>query len=324
MNVPYRLSVIGAGQLGSRHLQGLVRLSAVCEIHIVDPSAASLEIARQRAAEVPESARHRLFFHQKIDQLPKSLDYAVVATTADVRLSVLRALLHNRTVPNLLLEKVLFQRETDYDAAGELLQKAGSRTWVNCPRRAFPIYDKLQTFFSDDALQHVDVRGGDWGLGCNSIHFIDLIALLAGGTPHALSTQFLHPDLIDSKRVGFKEFTGTLLGCCGTAGFSLTATRGVTAPLLITFRGSSKSCIVDESAGRAFLHDPRGGWHTLEFQTPLLSELAMSIARRILLEGTSVLTPYAQSVSYHLPMLQALGAHASRYLGTTSDVCPIT
>ena len=325
MKFSYRIAIIGAGQLGSRHLQGLARLDSPCEIHVVDPSTASLDVARQRAAEVPEATRHALHFHQQIEALPRSLDHAVVATAADVRLAVLRALLQGRTVRNLLLEKVLFQRLSDYDTAAELLQRAGSRVWVNCPRRAFPIYETLRAFFAEDALQHVDVRGGAWGLGCNSIHFIDLIALLAGGTPHALSTQLLDADLVDSKRVGFKEFTGTLLGRCGDASFSLTAQRGSQAPLLLTLRGGARSCLVDESAGRAFLCDPRdGGWRTLEFKTPLLSEIATSVTERILQEGTSALTPYAQSAAYHLPLLQALGAHASRQLGTPDDICPIT
>ena len=60
------------------------------------------------------------------------------------------------------------------------------------------------------------------------------------------------------------------------------------------------------------------------FQTPLLSDLATSIAQSILSDGTSVLTPFVQSVSYHLPMLQALSAHVSRYMDTTGDFCPIT
>lgn len=325
MKSNHQIAVIGAGQLGSRHLQGLVRLDSPCEIHVIDPSPASLEVARQRAAEVSAAAHHALHFHQQIEALPPMLDHAVIATAADVRLSVLRALLQGRTVRNILLEKVLFQRQSDYSQAAELLQQAGSRAWVNCPRRVFPIYETLRTFFRDDPLVHVDVRGGNWGLGCNSIHFIDIIAYLAGGSVHSLSTALLDEELIDSKRAGFKEFTGTLLGRCGDASFSLTAQRGSQAPLLLTLRGGSRSCLIDESAGRAFLCDPRdGGWRTVEFKAPMLSELATSVTQRILEDGSSALTPYTESAAYHLPLLQALGAHAARHLDGANDICPIT
>lgn len=319
------IAVIGAGQLGSRHLQGLVRLGMPCEIHVVDPSAASLDVARQRAAEVSAVVPHSLHFHQQVEALPSNLDHAVIATAADVRLPVMRALLQGRVVRNILLEKVLFQRLSDYPSAAALLQQAGSRAWVNCPRRAFPIYETLRTFFIDDPLLHVDVRGGNWGLGCNSIHFIDIIAYLTGGSVHSISTALLDEDLIDSKRAGFKEFTGTLLGHCGDASFSLTAQRGSQAPLLLTLRGASRSCFVDESAGRAFMFDPRdGGWRTVEFKVPLLSELATTVTQRILEDGSCALTPYTQSATYHVPLLQALAGHAARHLDGANDICPIT
>lgn len=325
MKFNHQIAVIGAGQLGSRHLQGLVRIGKPCEIYVIDPSAASLDMARQRVEEVPAAASHSMHFHQQIEALPLILDHAVIATAADVRLSVLRALLQGRTVRNIILEKVLFQRQSDYAEAAELLQEAGSRAWVNCPRRVFPIYETLRTFFRDDPLLHMDVRGGNWGLGCNSIHFIDIIAYLTGGSVHSISTALLDEDLIDSKRVGFKEFTGTLLGRCGDTSFSLTAQRDSQAPLLLTLRGGSRSCLMDESAGRALLCDPcDGGWRAVEFKVPVLSEFATVVTQRILEDGSSALTPYTQSAAYHLPLLKALGGHASRHLGRANDTCPIT
>ena len=325
MKSNYQIAVIGAGQLGSRHLQGLVRLGLPCEIHVVDPSVTSLDMARQRAGEVSAGAVHSLHFHNQIEALPPLLEHAVIATAADVRLSVLRALLQGRTVHNILLEKVLFQRQSDYAEAAELLQQAGNRAWVNCPRRVFPIYEMLRTFFRDDPLLHVDVRGGNWGLGCNSIHFIDIIANFTGGSVHSISTALLDEDLIDSKRAGFKEFTGTLLGRCGNTSFSFTAQRNSQAPLLLTLRGGSRSCIIDENAGRAFLCDPLdSGWRTVEFRVPMLSELATAVTQRILQHASSALTPYALSVSYHLPLIQALGNHAKGHIIGANDICPIT
>jgi predicted dehydrogenase len=325
MNDYYRLAIIGAGQLGSRHLQGLIRLTQPCQIHVVDSSKVSLDQARQRAGEVSAAASHSVHFHQEIEALPEMLDYAVIATAADVRLAVMRKVLQKRTVRNLLLEKVLFQRLSDYTSASELLRQSGSQAWVNCPRRSFPIYELLRNFFADDSLQHVDVQGGNWGLGCNSIHFVDIIAHLGGGELHSISTELLDKDLIDSKRAGFKEFTGTLLGRCGDASFNITAKRGSQATLLMTLRGEKLTCVIDESAGRAFVcnhHD--GGWRTLEFKSPLLSELSTSIAQSILEHGTSNLTPYAQSVAYHVPLLKALGAHIAHHQGGSIDCLPIT
>lgn len=42
------IAIIGAGQLGSRHLQALAQVNADVILHIVDPSEQSLEVSKQR------------------------------------------------------------------------------------------------------------------------------------------------------------------------------------------------------------------------------------------------------------------------------------
>ena len=44
--------IIGAGQLGSRHLQGLVKYLGQLEIYVLDPSIDSLIIAQEREREI--------------------------------------------------------------------------------------------------------------------------------------------------------------------------------------------------------------------------------------------------------------------------------
>jgi predicted dehydrogenase len=321
----HRIALVGAGQLGSRHLQGMARLETPCEFHVVDPSPTSLETARQRLGEVPSASRHAVHLHASTDTLPRELDHLVVSTTADVRLAVLRKVLDGRRVRNALLEKVLFQRVSELDEAQRLLEESGTRAWVNCPRRIFPIHRQLRDFFAADRLRHVDVRGGGWGLGCNSLHFVDLVAFLADAPIDGISTSLLDPGLIDSKRSGFKEFTGTLSGRCGDASFDLTSLRDSSTPLLLTFRGERRSAVVDETAGRAFFCDPDGeGWRSHEFRAPLLSEIAADITSAIIGSGYCSLAPYALSAAYHRPLLTALGRHAARTLGTSEDFCPIT
>jgi pyrroline-5-carboxylate reductase len=44
--------IIGAGELGSRHLPGLLQYEPIQEIYVVDPSETALQIAQSRAAEI--------------------------------------------------------------------------------------------------------------------------------------------------------------------------------------------------------------------------------------------------------------------------------
>ena len=48
----YNIAIIGAGQLGSRHLQGLKLAKLPIKIQVVDSSAESLAVAKSRYEEV--------------------------------------------------------------------------------------------------------------------------------------------------------------------------------------------------------------------------------------------------------------------------------
>lgn len=323
----HHIALIGAGQLGSRHLQGLAGLDLPCEIDVVDPSTDALDVARQRFSEVPvNSCIQAVRYHSDVSALPARIDYAVVATGADVRLTVLQQLIPGREVRAMLLEKVLFQRLGDYALAQALLAASKTRTWVNCSRRLYPIYGDIAAFFAIEPLREFRAVGGAWGLGCNSIHFIDLLGMLTGQVPTDVSTQGLDPDLVPSKRKGFKEFTGSLRGRAGATQFEIASWAGSSARLLLTMRSDSRTCVVDETAGQAFLLDSTatGGWETRNFRIPWLSQISTSIATDILARGHCGLTPFAQSTDYHLPLLSALGTHASEACGTDADFCPVT
>ncbi|MBT9493231.1 MAG: Gfo/Idh/MocA family oxidoreductase, partial [Paucibacter sp.] len=172
----YRIAVIGAGQLGGRHLQGLVRIEPQSQYFVVDPSTEALQTAHTRVQETGVAlAPDQVIYLTTLSDLPSHLDYVVVATAADVRLNVLKKLLAEKSVSNLLLEKVLFQHIKDYQAALDLFEMLPTKVWVNCPRRVFPIYQTVKNFFSGQQLLQFQASGGNWGLGCNSVHFLDLI-----------------------------------------------------------------------------------------------------------------------------------------------------
>lgn len=323
----YRIAIVGAGQLGSRHLQGLARLSLPCEIDVVDPSQGALDIARQRFAEMPPNSDVlAVKYHLSIDALPSTLDYAVIATNADVRLAVLQELLTGRDVHRVLLEKVLFQRQRDYEVAEALLTSRNVQAWVNCSRRVFPIYSLIKDYFAKESLKYFQVMGGGWGLGCNCVHFVDLLGMLTGKLPTDISTVDLDDLLVPSKRKNFMEFTGSLHGQFGDTQFEITSFSESSARLILTLRSESRTCVVDETSGHAFFFDDKrhAQWEQRAFEVPFLSQLSTSIATRILTHGASDLATFEQSTAYHLPLLAALGAHAARTHGTPVDFCPIT
>jgi predicted dehydrogenase len=316
--------IIGAGQLGRRHMQSLANSAISGSLHIVDPVASSLTEAQAALTVVKGQAPllSNVHWHSSTQTLPKAIDLAVIATTADVRLDVISALFESAPPRYLVLEKVLFQRFADYDAAAVLLQQHGTTAWVNCPRRAFPIYQSLARFFADDPVRRMDLHGGDWGLGCNAIHFLDLLALLGGPGELEVHGDELDPGVHQSKRKGFVEFSGTLRGKLGKAAFGLTSIHGSSMKHLIALHGQSKSVIIDETAGVFWRLE--GTSNSLEsFSVPYQSQLTGPLAESILRNGSCPLTPYAESSAMHLRLLSTLARHA----GLTyfqQGCCPIT
>jgi len=324
----YSLAIIGVGQLGSRHLQALARLTCPCVIDVVDPSRTSLGIARRRLEEVPPNAAiRRVSYHTAIDTLPQNLDYVIIATTADVRLGVLEALLNGSNVNALVLEKVLFQSLAEYSVAQKLLASHQVQTWVNCVNRVYQIYCEIRKFFAPEPLRYFQVRGGDWGLGSNSIHYLDILGMLTDAVPVSIDTSELDPVLIPSKRNNFMEFTGMLRGKYeGGVCFEITSVAKSSARLLLTLRSENRTCVIDESSGGAvFFNAAIGGiWESKLFKMPLLSEIGTAIAMQILTHGICDLPSFQQSMNYHYPLIKALSAHAAAFNGTPPDFCPIT
>lgn len=83
------IALIGAGQLGSRHLQALANIDIPVILQVVDPSMDSLNVARERYLEVPNNDNiNSIDFLTDIDALNANLDLCIIATNADVRFKV--------------------------------------------------------------------------------------------------------------------------------------------------------------------------------------------------------------------------------------------
>jgi len=90
------IAIIGAGQLGSRHLQGLSRIKQEINISVIDPNPFALEIARQRFVEMPENPLiQSVAYLDSFVEFVQPVELAIIATNADVRRNVIEELVSN-------------------------------------------------------------------------------------------------------------------------------------------------------------------------------------------------------------------------------------
>ena len=114
--MPALILISGAGQLGSRYLQGMAKCNSPLRIFVHDCNKRSIELAKQRWDEVSSQNNiHKVSYITSLKKLPRTIDIAIVSTTADVRLSAVNDICKNTNVNYWVLEKVLVQSENDLD-----------------------------------------------------------------------------------------------------------------------------------------------------------------------------------------------------------------
>ncbi|OOE93155.1 Gfo/Idh/MocA family oxidoreductase [Salinivibrio sp. AR640] len=315
--------IIGAGQLGSRHLQGALVSSKALNLTVVDSSEASLSVARERAGQVEQGNEQSQVTYQTEMPSHQSFDVCLIATAAHARAHVTKYLLATNTVIHIIFEKVLFQALADYTEIDALLESSKTTGWVNCPRRVFPTYIALKETLSPDTPIHMDVSGHGWGMACNSIHFLDLFAYLSGHSELKVTKSQLDDALIESKRAGFYEVTGEIEFSAGPHTVRVHSGLDTTPSLdLVLTQGTDKH-IVNEVGG-TWQHISSEETMTHPHAPLYQSQLTGPSIDALLDESQCALTPYKESSEIHSPYIEALLQHMSKVLKRDLDICPIT
>ena len=205
-----RVVVIGCGQLGSRHAEALAKHPKVTDIVLVDPSNSSLELAMERIRGTGYRGMVRTL--DTPDLVNGDFRLAVVSTSAGDRLSALNSFLQNSKADHFLLEKLLATNLHSLDEISKAALKTHGQFWVNCPMPFFTHYESIEKEMSQlnikGTIKYL-VRGGNYGLVTNFIHYLDHFYSLTGSQ---ILKVFVDPkaQVISSKRNGYSELLGKI------------------------------------------------------------------------------------------------------------------
>ena len=300
----HKIIIIGAGELGSRHLQSLVNVAQKIEIEVVDTSLESLENAKKRFNDVNSHFKVEISFKTKISDLSKNIDIAIIATNSKVRKLVIQQLVSHATVKYLILEKVLFTKVIDYDEISQLLRINKVKTWVNCPRRMMQVYQNLKKEITGTI--QLSVTGSNWGLGCNGIHFLDLFAFLSNSKKIVLTNNLIDETIIESKRKGFDEFTGTITGESENNTFQITSLSSGNSPISVTIMTQNTCYQIQEGPTGTLIKRNLENQLYLEeqkFSMPFQSQLTNIVVDQLIENGDCNLTTLEESSNLHLEFL---------------------
>ncbi|HXB38961.1 MAG TPA: Gfo/Idh/MocA family oxidoreductase [Bacteroidia bacterium] len=302
----HTIAIIGAGNIGSRHLQAFGAAGQSLKIILIDPSQTSLDTSKARWEEVGKSNKEaQVFFQKDFSKLPGEIDFAVISTNSEHRLSALKNLLQRCQCKNILLEKFLFSSENEYAEASSLIEKYEVNAYVNIVRRTFEsyrwVFEKLKSLPGNLDMK---VIGNNWGMASNSIHFIDLFCYLANDSIGICEFQdTATTTILSSKREGYIEFLGDL-SASGTKGNKLTVSchEGEYDKINIQIEKGNLKIQIEEKGNEITV---RVADEERKFPYPFQSQLTLKYFNE-LMSGKSSLVSFRESSAMHIKFLQAV------------------
>jgi len=316
-----KVAVIGAGNIGSRHLQGLARMKTEVEIEVVEMNRNNMVMSQDRYEQI--SHKRNVSYFETLGKLSDDIDLAIIATTAANRKTIFDYLIKKKKIKNFILEKVVFQDPMDFYDALDLLKENNGRAWVNCARRAWDIYKELKKEITKPFL--LEAFGSDWGLCSNAIHILDLAAFLGGEGTFEISESNLDEEIKQSKRRGFKELTGQFTGQfeCGSQ-VSINSYDDGDGPFIIQISWAQAKYTFFESMEKCFYSCEYDNWEEkeMEIKVPFQSEITNIYLDDILNNRPCNLTSLQESMDLHIPFLQLVQEHFKNHLG--KEECHIT
>ena len=313
--------LVGAGQLGSRYLQGLSTVKLDLCITIVDPSDLSLDNAKKRWLEVGgDKSQHKICWCKVLPQDLVSINLAIIATSAGGRADLVKHISDTAHVTYWVLEKVLAQSKQELNIIHAATTDALG-TWVNMARRVNDWHQQLKFKFYEQGPLTVKKTGGLWGLACNAIHFIDLISWWTGESLLSVNTNRLDSTWLKSKRLGYFEVIGELLvRFSGGTELVLQSQPNAKEDNINIELPNKNIWVIDELNCIAF----NSKKDIFKGRFKLQSELTGPMVTKILTEGNCNLPYLKESSKQHAIFLDAMLSHWNTCNKSNDKAVPIT
>jgi predicted dehydrogenase len=202
-----RVSIIGAGRMGRRHIHAAKKLGLDL-VGVVDVSPASLEEARK------EHGLNEILLFDEPEKLYAQVvpECLIIATTADSHCA-LTCVAAERGVKYILVEKPLAVSLAETDRMIRICAKYGALLSVNHQMRFMDQYSRPKALLNSDAyggFKSMTVVGGNFGMSMNGTHYIEAFRYMADEDPAEVAAWF-SPDVVANPRGSqFQDRAGSI------------------------------------------------------------------------------------------------------------------
>ena len=315
--------IVGAGQIGSRHLQGAVKIKNQLSITVVDISSIALKLSQNIVKKKTFGNPHTTVTYKK--KLPKneSFDILIISTNADIRAKITSDLLINCNFKYIVFEKVLFQKEADFENLSNMLDDKDVSAWVNCPRRTYSVYQEIKKTIDINLPIKMDVSGSSWGMACNAIHFIDLFSYLANDSSLKIAKSNFSENIFKSKRGdNFYEMNGLMKCVIGKHSLLISCDQNKDPSLNIKIKNGKIKNSIDETK-EIWMNNTNGLINSKKISIPYQSNQTEKLINSIINKKCRLVS-FEDSCKHHIPLLTVIREHVSKILNKELTECPIT
>jgi hypothetical protein len=321
-----KIALIGCGNIGSRHLQALVKLPFSTEISIVEPNKNAQRVGLERLNQMKNNnKKQNIFWYSSINELKDKFDVVIIATTAKDRIKVINKLLKMGNT-RFLIEKIVCQSLSEYNILLKNIKKNNAKGWVNTNMPYFKTYQNIKKYFKNSERIHISLTtAGHYGLGTNAIHYLDFFCWFTNNYKITLDGKFLFNKLFSNKRgIKLVEFAGMLSGENKDGStITLNFIPNSDLPLILNIYGNNnKHLLIDEVAEKTWnILDKKSNFsynyeHTSGLTTKIISD--------IIKKDDCKLTTVENSFYIHKELFRIFNAHIEKITHKRKKICPIT
>ena len=332
--------IIGVGAIGKRHLQSLIELDGKANFYLVDPIFNSIKknkINNFLGVKSIHSSK-KIFFYENInDWIGQNitLDLCIIATNSDNRFFILKKIISSVSIKNIILEKFLFNKLSDYNEALRICNSKSNsifvNQWISQSSKLRNIFDKFKNYKLDFM-----VTGVEWGMACNIVHYIDMVRYFKiknMNFPKIVKAN-LSPVIRPAKRNGFYEVYGDISIEYGKHSLYVSCKEG-------NFDvGSHPSGINIEIKAKKFknrfikfnlksdmiegLQNINGKVSHFSEKIELMSQLTGNVFESLNKNKKIYLPTLEQSIRQHLIIYKLFSKHFKKIMKTKNGICPVT
>jgi hypothetical protein len=299
------------------------------KIYIIDPSSQSIVLSKERFQLAVGGKKNIELITVKINEINEKIDIAIISTNSLVRAEMTRKLIKNTKVKNIIFEKFLFQKINDFDEINKLLTQRKIKAWVNQWMCSTIPFRKIINFISPINSATIEVTGKGFGLGCNAVHFIDILDFLSERKLDIFhKSSKLHKNIILSQRSGFLDVNGKMLFEDSNNNQLLINSLNQKKDGIIKFFFKSKSKSVQSTFQlgmmKAVFMISGKIVKKREYFVPPQSQMTNKIILDIINKNDCHLPIFNRSIIHHKLLINQLDKHIRKNSNWSGEGCPIT